>query len=103
MNSVIIEPEARDDIAAAMRYYEGEWERLGQKFLDELNSQLMRVAENPRQYPVYRRETHKVVMQRFPFLVFYRFKHERVYVIAVMDGRQSKRKLGRAAGRKSGQ
>jgi hypothetical protein len=101
MHIVIIEPEAKDDIAAAMSYYDGEREGLGQDFLDELKWLLTNVSENPRQYQVFRRTTHRAVMRRFPFLVFYRFDDARAYVIAVMDGRQSKRKIARGAGRKS--
>jgi plasmid stabilization system protein ParE len=100
MHLVTIEHEAKDDIAAAMVYYEGEREGLGQEFLDELKTLMERLSENPRQYQVYRRAIRKAVMRRFPFLVFYRFDDEHAYVVAVTDGRQSKRKIARAAARK---
>jgi hypothetical protein len=79
MHILIIEPEAKLDIANAIHFYNQQRAGLGREFLQELTDLLTRVGENPRQYQAYRRHTRKAVMSRFPYLLFYHFDDARAY------------------------
>ena len=101
MHTLIIEPEAKLDIAKAMKYYDSERAGLGNIFLNDLKDLLLRVGENPRQYQLHRRQTHKTVMPRFPYIVLYRFDQSHAYILGVMDGRRNPRAIARRTGKKS--
>ena len=100
MHILIIERDAKRDLVKAMAFYDGEREGLGAELLEEVRHLLSRIGENPRLYQVYRRNTHKAMLSRFPFLVLYRFDETHVFVIGIMDGRKSPRKIARRAGKK---
>lgn len=84
--AVYVRPEARADIEQASAWYERQRTGLGRDFLDEVLDALDRIADDPRIYPVVHRQTHRAVIHRFPFGVFYRVKDDTIVVLAVMHG-----------------
>lgn len=90
--------------AAALRelneitsYYEWQLPNLGLDFLDELESVLSLVAENPHLGAIHHRSFRRVLLQRFPFAVFYLVEGDVIRVMAVahqrrMPGYWSKRR-----------
>ena len=83
---VRLREEADRDIADASAWYEEQRESLGHEFLDELLHVLNLIQENPLAYPIVRRDTHRAVMSKFPFAVFYRIVDNDLVVVAVMHG-----------------
>lgn len=76
--------EAEDEIYEAAAWYESQRLRLGQDFLDAVESMFARISENPLQFPVLYRECRRALLPRFPFGVFFRVEGEVVVVFAVM-------------------
>lgn len=70
---VIIRPEAEVDITDAAIWYQGQSPGLGEAFLAETDAAIQRIAENPFRFPCLRRrpEVRRVLMDRFPFRVFF--------------------------------
>ncbi len=75
---------ARNDIEDAARWYESQQLNLGGEYLNEIAAAFDKLAENPKAYPAIHRETRRLLLQRFPFGVFYRIIDNRVIVLAVM-------------------
>ena len=81
-------PVARDEFDAATEWYESHSEGLGQRFVDCIDQTMTRISESPRGYPVWEgdRRFRKAVVQRFPYVIFYRELAESVDVVAVAHG-----------------
>jgi len=93
---VRLRPEAERDVSEAAAWYEGQREGLGDEFLDELLNTLTIIAQNPNLYPVIHRETHRALIHRFPFGVFYQVEGRQVAVLAVMHAKRHPRRwMGR--------
>ena len=82
---LVVLPEAEEDIREAMRWYERRRRGLGAEFLGCIEASFIRAAEAPQacaawpEDPRYR----KVVVSRFPYVVFIDVQSEAVEVVAV--------------------
>ena len=83
------------DIAEAFRWYEGRRVGLGREFVDEVDSAFSRALEVPRSFPVAYRGLRRIVLRRFPYLVYFREHDEAVQVFGVLHGRHDRRRLRR--------
>ncbi|WP_354085061.1 type II toxin-antitoxin system RelE/ParE family toxin [Bradyrhizobium sp. S3.3.6] len=48
-----------------------------------MRTALMRIAENPKQFPPALKNTRRALLRRFPYILVFRETHDAVYVIAV--------------------
>ena len=69
--TVRLREEAELDLAEAASWYESQRIGLGHEFLDSVLDALDHISKNPEAYPVVHRSTHRTVLSRFPFAVFY--------------------------------
>ena len=76
-------PEAASDMEAAFWWYEQQQSGLGQEFLKNLDVAFREAADRPLSFPLVVRRTRKVVVRRFPYLVFFAVEGERVLVTGV--------------------
>ena len=81
-----IRPEAEVDIEEAALWYEKQSKGLGHEFLDEVEKAYKTILENPSLYPLVHRDTHRALIHRFPFGIFYRIERGFIVIIAVMHG-----------------
>lgn len=56
--------------------------RGGAAFERETDRQVVRMAENPMQFPIIMADVRRVRLRRFPYSLFYRISDEAVFVIA---------------------
>ncbi len=89
---VDLRPEAEADIEEAATWYEGQRETLGDEFLDEMLSVFGSISDNPRLFPIVHRDTHRALIHRFPFGIYYRIEEESIVVMAVMHGSRHPRR-----------
>jgi len=83
---VRLREEAELDLEDAASWYESQRSGLGQDFLDTVLKALELIEQNPLSFPVVYRGTHRAVLPRFPFAVFYIVRESEVSVISVMHG-----------------
>lgn len=84
--TVRLREEAELELAEAASWYESQLTGLGHDFLDSVLETLDGIGENPEAYPIVHRSTHRTVVSRFPFAVFYRIIESEVVVASVMHG-----------------
>ena len=84
MKPVLFRPVAEDDLEAAFYWYEGQRPGLGNEFLDSLNATVVRIQSFPEYCPVYKRDTRRAILQRFPYLLFYRNLDDAILVVACL-------------------
>jgi plasmid stabilization system protein ParE len=82
-----LRPEAEQDLSDAAEWYEQQLPGLGHQFLDEVLVAFAATVEAPLMYPVVHRDTRRILLQRFPFGIYYRVvENSTVIVLAVMHG-----------------
>jgi hypothetical protein len=80
--SIHLTEEALQEEAEAYLFYEDELEGLGERFLEEIETTLKKVSENPTYY-AYSDNTktiRDVSLVRFPFVIIYEVKPGRIEI-----------------------
>ena len=86
---------AEADIEEAFRWYEARRVGLGHEFVAEVDSAFERALGTPSSFPVAYRGLRRIVLKRFPYLVYFREHDEAVQVFGVLHGRRDRRRLRR--------
>jgi plasmid stabilization system protein ParE len=73
MKHLKVPPAAREEIRAAMRWYESRRPALGVEFIAIIDEALRHLAEDPETAPVWRadRPYRRWLVRRFPYAVFF--------------------------------
>lgn len=83
-----VTPDAEADVLAAARYYQSERANLGFEFLDEFERVLSLIRATPLLFTLVDDPVRRVLLNRFPYAVFYEPGEQRDTVLAVVDLRQ---------------
>ena len=89
---VRIRPEAENDIEEAAFWYESQVDGLGHDFVDIVSEALENIRQKPYAYPQLYRATRRLLINRFPFGVYYIIDKDSVIVIAVMHSSRDPRR-----------
>jgi len=81
--NVEVHPAAQEELHAARIWYEERSPLSAVGFAHEIAGAISRIAEAPSRYPLLEHGTRKVVLQRFPFSIFYRATEAKVVIIAI--------------------
>ena len=76
-------PDALRELTDAAQYYERQREGLGSRFLDEVERSEAIISEEPLLWPADDEGRHRCRVRGFPYLLIYRVRDERVYMLAV--------------------
>jgi plasmid stabilization system protein ParE len=88
---LIITPEAEEDLADARAWYERKREGLGERFVLAVEAALDHIRRAPQGATEVYPEVRRVVVQRFPYGVFYRIDPDQIAVLAVYHSRRDPR------------
>lgn len=66
-----IRPAAEADIQDAYHYYEKCRKGLGSDFIRCIEAALEKITLHPTHYPVVHKNIHRILVQRFPFAIFF--------------------------------
>ena len=88
MTRVRLAPEAADELAEAVLWYQARREGLGQELLDELEATLPTIGRRPRSFPRLRDfddrfEIRRALLDRFPFAIVFLVRDEDIRVLAI--------------------
>lgn len=89
--NVVVRPAAAADFEDACRWYENLRPGLGDEFLDAVDKTLDSVSEAPRSYRVVHRDTRRVLIRRFPYMIFYRIVGEDILILGCFHGKRDPR------------
>ena len=85
--TVYIRRVAERDVAEAQSWYENQRSGLAREFHAEFSTTLIRIAETPLVYPTIYRNVRRVVLHRFPYLVWYQVQNSLVTILACTHGK----------------
>ncbi len=74
---------ARDDLAAAARWYETQEQGLGRQFLAEVRLIFQRIRSNPAAYPASYRGTRRALIRRFLYGLIYLPVPDQSYIVVL--------------------
>ena len=72
------------DLAGGFRYYEGQSEGLGERFLAAVDSAFDAIERYPEMFSRVHGEVRRAVLSKFPYAVFFRIEPKRVVVLTVL-------------------
>jgi len=93
---VSFHPQASDEVEHAQAWYEERSVLAAAGFLQEFSQAIRRIAAAPQRYPTTLHATRRIMLDRFPFSIYYRTGNDEVFVVAVAH---QKRRPGYWAGR----
>lgn len=79
---VRFQPLARVELIEAQDWYEQRSSGLGEAFVQEVDRQVQRIAENPTGFPLLLSDVSRVRLRRFPYSLFYRIVGDECFVLA---------------------
>ncbi len=80
---VRLHPGARAELLAARKWYHERSPLSATAFAHAVDSAVVQIAEAPTRYPLAEHGTRKLVLQRFPFNIFYRSDETQIVIVAV--------------------
>ncbi len=83
---VIYLPEAKADVRSAYAKYEHARSGLGDRFLGELEKRIEAVCDNPEMYGVVHNEVRAAPLSKFPYVIYFRWETDQIFVLAVLHG-----------------
>lgn len=75
---------AARDIRSAKVWYEAQWPGLGHQFLRELRATLATLREAPYRHAEIEPGVRRLVMRRFPYVIYFHIVGNEVVVVTVM-------------------
>ncbi|WCQ87489.1 MULTISPECIES: type II toxin-antitoxin system RelE/ParE family toxin [Sorangium] len=94
---VVFLAEARAEALETFHWYEEQRSGLGAVFRRELDDAIKRIWNAPLAYPPLYRDLRRVLVERFPYAVFYRILRDAIVVVGVIHGRRHPREWKRRA------
>ncbi len=85
---LVVHADAEAEVEEAASWYEARRVGLGLEFVAAIDRALADIAERPESFPVWAPPWRRVVLQRFPFVVYFELEVERVVVMAVAHARR---------------
>ena len=76
---------ADSDIRAAFEYYEDKWEGLGEEFVRHVELGLKQIKHFPQSGTSIKGKHRRVLIQKFPYGIFYSLYPNRIVVSGVMN------------------
>ena len=86
--TVIVRPEAEDDLKEAFSWYEDKRKGLGYDFLLQVDAGINYIYSNPGVHPIEYKGTRKHLIKRFPYKIIYLVEEEDIIIIAVIHGKR---------------
>lgn len=81
MRRIVIRARARLEIREVYDWYEQQRPGLGVEFEQALEAIFKNLTEFPQAHPIVSGSTRRIVMRRFPYMVFYRLRRDGVMSI----------------------
>jgi toxin ParE1/3/4 len=93
---IIISPEAENELNISKEFYDSKQESLGNDFIKEVDETIVRIDENPEQFPkVKQKQIRKASVNRFPFGICFAVKDGIINILAVFHYSRNPKKLSK--------
>jgi toxin ParE1/3/4 len=90
---VLVRRAAELDLAAIEDWYDTQRRGLGDEFRQAVDEAIARIAESPLAYPERYRGTRRILLRRYPYVLWYRPSQSLVIVLACVHGKRDPREI----------
>lgn len=90
---VIVEPGAKEDIIRIKKWYNTQRPGLGNEFTSELDGSINLINKNPLHFQVRFKELRVIILNKFPYLVYYLYENDIIHIIAVLAAKQDQEEI----------
>ena len=87
--TLIINHFAEEDIKDAIVWYNEQKENLGDEFLQDVKSLVLRINNKPLQFPIIRKNIRRAILNRFPYAIFFIISDSNIIVFAVFHTKRN--------------
>ncbi len=88
MKPIRVHPEALREAEDAIEWYGQRSPFAATRFVGDLRSALVRIREDPSQFPKLAFDAQRMVLSRFPYVVVFRETATEIEIVAVAHGRR---------------
>lgn len=88
--SLVITPQAKQEIQEAIYYYNSKQKGLGERFFRDLNHQLSTISENPFYHSLRYDNIRYAHLYKFPYAAHYAVNDKQIIIYAVLSDYQNK-------------
>ncbi len=81
--SIELSNEAENDLDKSYEFYFKDSPKVADKFFRQINLSLERIRKNPQSFPIAHKEIRKLVLKKFPFVIYYRIFDTVIQIIAI--------------------
>ena len=85
---VVLRRQAQAEFDKAIDWYEEQSSGLGVEFANRVQDAFDRIASMPEIHPPVYRDVRQALVRRFPYVIFYRVRGERIVVLAVFHSKR---------------
>lgn len=89
--SIIVRPMAEQDLLEAQTWYEEKRIGLGSEFRTAVDATFQRLSESSLLFPLVYQQLRRVVLRRFPYLIYFHADPRRVIIVACLHSRRHPR------------
>ena len=80
---LVVNPRASEDAVEAAVWYEKQRKGLGREFVESIDEGVASILDNPYKFGILRENFRRIVINRFPFGIFYLIENNTVVILAV--------------------
>ncbi len=82
--TVLLSPEAAQDLSRAFNWYEDQRTGLGHEFLTSTEASYASICRRPEMYSVVNKKHRKALIKRFPYAIYFSVTEEIIYVTGIL-------------------
>lgn len=86
--SIVLSPAAQEEFDEAIDWYEQQSAGLGVEFLNRVEESFDLISATPEAYPIVFAEMRRIVVRKFPYLIFYRVEPKQIVVLAIFHSKR---------------
>jgi plasmid stabilization system protein ParE len=90
---IIFAPLARLEFEDAVAWYNEHRPDLGEEFRAEVNRTIQQILKSPERFRLATRFTHKAILHRFPYSLYYSIELDAINVASVFHGARNPAEL----------
>jgi toxin ParE1/3/4 len=85
----ILVPKAKQELKEAFLWYENQEPGLGYEFLISADTARATIQRDPAVYPKVYRDIQRILVQRFPFAIYYAIRSDIIFILAIFHSRRN--------------
>ena len=89
MLSIILSPEAENDVFNAYEWYEKQCSGLGSEFILCIDAEMHSIKRNPKICQTIHKKIRRSVIRRFPYCIFYIEEPDHIRVLSVFHAHKN--------------